>query len=274
MILLKNSKATSHNHSVGNIPKCQEYIKVNLHKFPPEDEQKLFDAFYAQAPKPTQAFYDSCIGTPYEAHYHKLLVRYFSCNSSLTDVLRIVAFNIHCASFEWHQHISKSYIRDFEIHPTTRITRFTIAPFEISIEVTTALPNAAAVDRNKLYCLALCFGWQVVQSETLEPTKTCPEKALADYYAKCTLRPMLDDLSNLHYPSGRDVNVLALVKGKERYVFLYTDENRAECLRVLGRYATNEDLSFTWYDAAVLSQKIRQEKGRESEQLYGRFRIP
>jgi len=54
-----------------------------------------------------------------------------------------------------------------------------------------------------------------------------------------------------------DINVLALVKGNERYVFLYDDENRAECLRVLGRYASNPELSFTWYDAAVLSQKIR-----------------
>ncbi|MBN2022445.1 MAG: hypothetical protein JW809_06585 [Pirellulales bacterium] len=56
-----------------------------------------------------------------------------------------------------------------------------------------------------------------------------------------------------------DINVLALVKGSERYVFLYDDESRAETLRVLGRYASNPELSFTWYDAAVLSQKIRQE---------------
>jgi hypothetical protein len=55
-----------------------------------------------------------------------------------------------------------------------------------------------------------------------------------------------------------DINVLALVKGAERYVFLYDDASRAETLRVLGRFASNPDLSFTWYDAAVLSQKIRQ----------------
>ena len=36
-------------------------------------------------------------------------------------------------------------------------------------------------------------------------------------------------------------------------------EPYAETLRVLGRYASNPELSFTWYDAAVLSQKIRQE---------------
>jgi hypothetical protein len=51
---------------------------------------------------------------------------------------------------------------------------------------------------------------------------------------------------------------LALVKGKERYIFLFDDEHRAETLRTLGRYASNQELSFTWYDAAVLSQKIRQ----------------
>lgn len=57
-----------------------------------------------------------------------------------------------------------------------------------------------------------------------------------------------------------DLNVLALVKGEERYVFLFDDMSRAAALRTLGRYASNPDLSFTWYDAAVLSQKIRQEQ--------------
>ena len=57
----------------------------------------------------------------------------------------------------------------------------------------------------------------------------------------------------------QDINVLALVKGAERYVFLYNDSSRAATLRVLGRFASNPDLSFSWYDAAVLSQKIRQE---------------
>lgn len=54
-----------------------------------------------------------------------------------------------------------------------------------------------------------------------------------------------------------DINVLALVKGRERYIFLFDDTQRAEALRVLGRYASNPELSFTWYDAAVLSQKVR-----------------
>ena len=62
----------------------------------------------------------------------------------------------------------------------------------------------------------------------------------------------------------QDINVLALVKGAERYVFLYDDASRSETLRVLGRFASNPELSFTWYDAAVLSQKIRQESQKAS----------
>lgn len=63
----------------------------------------------------------------------------------------------------------------------------------------------------------------------------------------------------------QDINVLALVKGTERYVFLFDDDNRAETLRTLGRYASDPELSFSWYDAAVLSQKVRQIEHAESD---------
>jgi hypothetical protein len=64
-----------------------------------------------------------------------------------------------------------------------------------------------------------------------------------------------------------DINVLALIKGKERYIFLYDDSQRAETLRMLGRHASNPELSFSWYDAAVLSQKIRQEERQQRSRL-------
>ena len=56
----------------------------------------------------------------------------------------------------------------------------------------------------------------------------------------------------------QDINVLALVKGQERYIFLYDDEHKSDALKTLGRFASNPELSFSWYDAAVLSQRIRQ----------------
>jgi hypothetical protein len=54
-----------------------------------------------------------------------------------------------------------------------------------------------------------------------------------------------------------DITTMALLKGEERYIFLFDDEHKAEALRTFGRFATNPELSFSWYDAAVLSQKVR-----------------
>ena len=73
---------------------------------------------------------------------------------------------------------------------------------------------------------------------------------------------------------SQDINVLALVKGEERYIFLFDDDNRSETLRTLGRYASDPDLSFTWYDAAVLSQKIRQTAEESSDRMGDRFTLP
>lgn len=55
------------------------------------------------------------------------------------------------------------------------------------------------------------------------------------------------------------VRILALVKGEQRYVFVFDSASRAETLRTLGRFASNPDLDFTWYDAAVLGKRIREE---------------
>lgn len=55
-----------------------------------------------------------------------------------------------------------------------------------------------------------------------------------------------------------DLQVVALIKGKERYVFMYHDDHagRLRLLTHLGIFAANPDLSFTWKDAAVLAKKV------------------
>lgn len=55
-----------------------------------------------------------------------------------------------------------------------------------------------------------------------------------------------------------EVSVVALVRGEEQYIFMFNEANRTETLRMLGRYAADPNLSFTWYDAAILSQRIRE----------------
>lgn len=58
---------------------------------------------------------------------------------------------------------------------------------------------------------------------------------------------------------AQNINIQCLQKGPEVYVFLYPDEQRSECIRTLGRFASNPELSFSWYDAALISQAIRRE---------------
>lgn len=56
----------------------------------------------------------------------------------------------------------------------------------------------------------------------------------------------------------KEINVLALVKGEEKFIFLFDDANRDQTLRQLARYAADPELEFSWYDAAMLSRKIRE----------------
>ena len=66
---------------------------------------------------------------------------------------------------------------------------------------------------------------------------------------------------------SQNVNIIALSKGVERYVFLYHDSRRDEALHTLGRFAANSDLGFTWYDAAVLSKRIREQSRQPANRL-------
>jgi hypothetical protein len=57
----------------------------------------------------------------------------------------------------------------------------------------------------------------------------------------------------------RELNVLALIKGTERYVFVYDDESRPALIDALRDQAADPNLSFTWFDAAVLTDKAREQ---------------
>lgn len=65
---------------------------------------------------------------------------------------------------------------------------------------------------------------------------------------------------NRRQNGSRPVNVLCLVKGDQRYVFLFDDAHRLDVFQALGRAASNEDLDFTWYDAAMCSQRLREKR--------------
>jgi len=69
-------------------------------------------------------------------------------------------------------------------------------------------------------------------------------------------------------PDGDETQIAALVKGNERYVFLFVVSRRSELLHTLGRFASNPELSFSWYDAAVISRKVREMGGTTDVDVY------
>ncbi|QDT39515.1 hypothetical protein [Stratiformator vulcanicus] len=54
------------------------------------------------------------------------------------------------------------------------------------------------------------------------------------------------------------MNVIALARHGEQYIFLYDDTSFESLLDQFGQYAADEELNFSWYDAAILSQKVRR----------------
>ncbi len=72
----------------------------------------------------------------------------------------------------------------------------------------------------------------------------------------------------------RGINVIALVKDAERYIFLYDNESAPALMQTLGRFAGDPELSFSWYDAAVLSQKVRRQNRETADEPETTFRAP
>lgn len=57
----------------------------------------------------------------------------------------------------------------------------------------------------------------------------------------------------------REYNVLALIKGNERYVFVYDDESRQSLVDAFRDQAADPRLSLTWFDATVLTEKAHEQ---------------
>ena len=56
-----------------------------------------------------------------------------------------------------------------------------------------------------------------------------------------------------------DLSVLALFRGKERYVYVYDDDSRAELIEAIRVQAASAEYRLSWYDAAVLAERARQQ---------------
>lgn len=64
----------------------------------------------------------------------------------------------------------------------------------------------------------------------------------------------------------RELNVLALFKGEERYIFVYDDDSREALIDDIRHRAADPAVPINWFDAAVLTERVRNQ---EREPDYG-----
>ncbi len=55
----------------------------------------------------------------------------------------------------------------------------------------------------------------------------------------------------------RELNVLALFKGEERYIFVYDEESSEALIDDIRNKAADPTIPINWFDAAVLTERIR-----------------
>jgi hypothetical protein len=65
----------------------------------------------------------------------------------------------------------------------------------------------------------------------------------------------------------RELNVLALIKGNERYVYVYDDTSRDDLIDTFRAQAATPHLSFSWFDAAVLTEKAREQAQIQQQEM-------
>jgi hypothetical protein len=63
------------------------------------------------------------------------------------------------------------------------------------------------------------------------------------------------------------MNVLALIKGQERYIFVYDDESRASLIDTIRDYAADPQVNLSWFDALVLTNKAREQEDADATPL-------
>jgi hypothetical protein len=54
-----------------------------------------------------------------------------------------------------------------------------------------------------------------------------------------------------------EIHVLRLDKGGEMWIFIFDRAHVTDLLQTFGRWAADQELTFTWYDAARLSHEVR-----------------
>ena len=63
-----------------------------------------------------------------------------------------------------------------------------------------------------------------------------------------------------------EFNVLALIKGEDRYIFVYDDASRQQLIATFRDQAADPNLSLTWFDAVVLTKRAQEQAQEQAEE--------
>ena len=59
----------------------------------------------------------------------------------------------------------------------------------------------------------------------------------------------------------QELNVLALIKGDERFIFVYDDDSTDTLIEDIRNQAADPAVALNWFDAAVLTERVRNPAG-------------
>lgn len=71
-----------------------------------------------------------------------------------------------------------------------------------------------------------------------------------------------------------DLNVIALIKGSERFIFVFDDGSRDEVIAEVRDRAADPATGLNWSDAAVLTDRVRQQAALQPETPQDASRLP
>lgn len=63
----------------------------------------------------------------------------------------------------------------------------------------------------------------------------------------------------------QEVNVLALYKGNEKFIYVFDDASQDLLIDTIRHQAADPKTSVSWFDAAILTERARQQVAQRSE---------
>lgn len=65
-----------------------------------------------------------------------------------------------------------------------------------------------------------------------------------------------------------ELNIVTLVKGDHRFLFIFDDENKERIRPEVAKFAADPKVPFSWFDAAMVISEMRKHENEVSAKLF------